>query len=468
MLAQFALLVFAIFGVLALIVDVGFVRISQGRMQTAAEVAALEGLRQRDPNAANVSAFADDCARRTASGRMVRWVFDDDLDPANGDTLQQGAGPAIVVSDGVTDLHGLSSLSVPDTPVYKPDLQVNQGNAIHGDMVSGRFCYNDDPASSEGAEYDEATVCTQPQQLDGAYARNDFVPNPTSPQPPQVVPGCPAADSGVQAPAGGQGTLRAGNDDAFLVRMRRSNEFSDEQDQVEPDVASSGPSLPLLFGRATTIQADDPTASYSIRRDGITVRAAAIARARPAVRFRQGGTGILALSDACLRTATVVPLRAQLVAQGRLLLSAGQAVAAPCTPGVEVGQLVQANSATRIGSPIQPNANGTCPQPQGADFAARYATVPPTGTRRIIGFSPVTITCQTVRLPAGRGAFVIVTFANISIPASRVASAAGSAVLDGSLFTGLTPVEVTQVVDRNLMQNGMPPYPAALAPVLAR
>ena len=110
---------------------------------------------------------------------MVRWTFDDDVDTTDGDLAQYGAGPVINVSDGVGNLHGLATLSVPDPPVYKPDPQMNQGNAVQGDMVSGRFCYTEDPSPSESANYEESIVCTQPQNATGAYARNDFNPAAT-------------------------------------------------------------------------------------------------------------------------------------------------------------------------------------------------------------------------------------------------------------------------------------------------
>src|SRR5688572_22023680 len=48
MLVQVALLVFAFCGLLGLVVDVGYMRLTQSQMQTAADAAALEGLRKRD------------------------------------------------------------------------------------------------------------------------------------------------------------------------------------------------------------------------------------------------------------------------------------------------------------------------------------------------------------------------------------------------------------------------------------
>src|SRR5207237_332938 len=156
-----------------------YARLTQVQMQNAADTAALEGLR-RDPSTGQPG--------RAAARDLVARVFDDDLDPTNGDPDRQfGAGPIVNLTAGVGDLHGLQTLSVPDTHVYKPDLQFNEENLPHGDMVRGTFVYSGDPAPSE----------------DAAYSRNDFTPSDTG--------------------------------SAFLVRMRRSNELQDLPGQTEPD-----------------------------------------------------------------------------------------------------------------------------------------------------------------------------------------------------------------------------------------
>src|SRR5262245_40717796 len=143
---------------LSLVIDVGYARITQAQMQNAADGAALEGLRKRNIGVVNPAtgqtvddSFAGDCLRRSAAHRVVGWTFDDDLNIADGDPAQYGAGPIIDLTDGVTSLHALQTMSVPDVHVYKPDLQINQQNAVHGDMVSGRFCYSADPPTCEGA-----------------------------------------------------------------------------------------------------------------------------------------------------------------------------------------------------------------------------------------------------------------------------------------------------------------------------
>src|SRR4029453_3456125 len=142
---------------------------------------------------------------------------------------------------------------------------LNQTNQVYGDMMSGRFCYTADPVSSEGGAYElQDIVCTEEQRGSGAYARNDFNPNLTSPAAPAGLAECPAPDDEVPDPwpLGGSGSLSTIDDSAFLVRLRRSNAFQDLGGQTEPSVGSSGPSLPLTFGKGTTIFGDDPTGAY--------------------------------------------------------------------------------------------------------------------------------------------------------------------------------------------------------------
>src|SRR5688500_8771418 len=147
MLVQVALIVFALCGLLSLVVDVGAARLTQGQMQNAADAAALEGLSMRDVGLRTPAGqfvndpFASDCRRRAAANRMVRRTFDDDFEPANGDPYQFGAGPIVGLTDGTTTLHAGQTISVPEPRVYKPDPQLNQQNQVYGDMVSGRFCY---------------------------------------------------------------------------------------------------------------------------------------------------------------------------------------------------------------------------------------------------------------------------------------------------------------------------------------
>jgi hypothetical protein len=243
-LVQVALIAFALSGLLALAVDIGFARLTQNQMQNAADSAALEGLRKRDavrnPVNGTPVAFASDCTRRAAANRIVHWTFDDDFDAASGDVdYQFGAGPLLDVTEGVTSAHALQTVSVPDPHVYKPDLQLNQQNQVYGDMVSGRFCYTSDPFPSEGGAYEvQDIVCTEPQRGTGAYSRNDFNPNLTVPTGPAALSECPAPDETppTPLPLGGTGNLGTVDDSAFLVRLRRSNDFAGEAGQARREL----------------------------------------------------------------------------------------------------------------------------------------------------------------------------------------------------------------------------------------
>ena len=105
MLVQIALMAFALCGLLSLVIDVGYTRVTRGQMQNAADTAALEGLRKRDVGVRNPvtgqtinDAFASDCIRRASVNRIVRWTFDDNLEPADGDPDYQSGLKARRVS----------------------------------------------------------------------------------------------------------------------------------------------------------------------------------------------------------------------------------------------------------------------------------------------------------------------------------------------------------------------------------
>jgi hypothetical protein len=105
----------------ALVIDLGFARLTQRQMQTAADSAALEGLR-----GFGSEVYAE---RRDAARNLLAWHFDDDLDPTSDDgafdagTGRFGAGPLVEFSGGAGDpaLAASRTMSV-DTanPVYKP------------------------------------------------------------------------------------------------------------------------------------------------------------------------------------------------------------------------------------------------------------------------------------------------------------------------------------------------------------
>lgn len=265
MLAQLALLLFAWFALVALSVDLGLVSLTRVQMQTAVDASAIEGMRLRN---LRDDGYASDCLRRIAARDLVARTFDDDGDPANGDPRQFGAGPLIDMTPGLTPLDAGRTFSLPDPRAYKPRLEFNLGNLPHGDFVDGRYDPTADQSPAAGLEED------------AAYARPDFAPAPgwdTASLPP-----CPAEMPAPGAePLSGQGGLLSADHEAFLARLRRTPD-RDGLDAV-PGVSSGAPALPLLFGRGAAVGAA-PDGVPSIRRDGIVVRATAIARSRPALR----------------------------------------------------------------------------------------------------------------------------------------------------------------------------------------
>ncbi len=268
-LVLFLMIFFGLMGLAALVIDMGFARLAQRQMQTAVDSAALEGLRWRDglpaaigtdpeflalrpsfnPSAPTVGDM--DCARRLMAGRMTANTFDDDLNPANGDPMNFGAGPVVQFQGGNATLPTASQqLIVPATPVYKParsdgapGLELNSGNAPGGDMGAGTY------GSNPG--YDPAQLADE----DANYNRRDFT----------LAAGAPVP--------------------AFLVRMRRTplGNVSGSLDNT-PGVSSGGPPLPLLFGRGSLMAQSGSSGQLSVA-SGITARATAIAAAVDGIQF---------------------------------------------------------------------------------------------------------------------------------------------------------------------------------------
>jgi len=483
---QVALIVFALCGLLSLVVDVGSVRLTQGQMQNAADSAALEGLRKRDVGVRTPAGifvndpFASDCQRRAAANRMVRRTFDDDLEPINGDPAYQfGAGPIVGLTEGATTLHASQTISVPEPRVYKPDPQLNQQNQVYGDMVSGRFCYTADPVPSEGGQYEvQDIVCTEPQRGSGTYARNDFNPSTTVPTPPAALSECPAPDDDVPAPwpVGGSGSISTVNDSAFLVRLRRSNEFADSQGQAEPSVASSGPSLPLTFGKGTTIFGDDPTGGYSVRRDGLTVRATAIAAVQPAMRVGvprtnppQPGVTPFAIADTCVQSPTgaAVTITVSINPATGVMTRTGPGTP-PCPTNGLVGRFV-ANVATisAVGQAL-PVVPAAIPCLAATSFADRYGPVyslmQAGPANRVIGFTRISFTRIAVCPPPG-----VPFTATLVRGISLVAASNATAVVNGlPLPLTATTALVRELLEKNRVRAGRLNYAPILVAALAR
>jgi hypothetical protein len=213
-----AMLMFTFFALAGLVVDLGFVRLAQRQMNTPTDAASLEGLRLRDT--------LPEADRRAAAREILRMHFDDDFGSTATDAYQYGAGPDVTFVGGTGALAANQRPVVGSAIVYEPDPQLNLANLLQGDMVAGWF----DASDLLHAE-------------DGAYRRSDF---------------------GL-APQG------ASDEEAFLVRLRRTNDPAGLDGQA--GVSSHGPTLPYLFSRGSLL-------AGPLRRRGITVRSTSVAAAR--------------------------------------------------------------------------------------------------------------------------------------------------------------------------------------------
>lgn len=283
------MLLFGIFAFAALVIDLGFARLTQRQMQTAVDSAALEGLRFRDdipidwytPGNPAYSAIVATCglppqtpynpsdpqwkswidaARRWAASQEVGQLFTDQAD--SGGTVYYGAGPVVdfSASVGPAYLTADRTMTIPSPPVYQPvrsdgtpGLELNvTTNDPNGDLVAGTYELNPNyPPASDGSP-DPADENEQNKQ----YNRRDFVPSPS-------------ALAGQTAPA-------------FLARMRRTNNPNGLDSN--PGVSSSGPTLPILFGSGSMMAQTGGGGQLSVA-SGITVRGTAIAAAEDNVNF---------------------------------------------------------------------------------------------------------------------------------------------------------------------------------------
>jgi len=263
-LLQVTFLRFALMGLFAVVVDMGIARTTQGFMQASADAAAMDGLRFRN-------LFPDDPAlseleRRAAAARAAALVFDEDLDLSTGASAYLlGAGPTLETSIGGIDdpAGGLLVEGGPYLPLLQSNLDTNEP---HGDLVAGSFAATDplDPGNPDW------------HAEDGSYLRSDFT-----------------ASSAADAPSAR----------AFLARLRRTNDVDGLDEQA--GISSRGETLPFLFGLGSASLSSDDPATYDPRRDGITVRATAIADARPAL--AAGLSGPLSLGLAVVGAAGATP-----------------------------------------------------------------------------------------------------------------------------------------------------------------
>ncbi|MFV0446609.1 MAG: pilus assembly protein TadG-related protein [Planctomycetaceae bacterium] len=229
----FAVLLFALLPLMALIIHTGLVTLTRRQMQTAVNTAAIEGLRFRD------DASLTETERREWVRELVSAVFDDNLNSDAGDAMQFGAGPVLDIDGGVelgdSDFRALTKVSVPTERAYKPDLQLNETDQPHGDMLRGNNVFDSDDPNHDS------------HQESPDYSREDFEPQP-----------------------GG---------DAFLVRLRRTRSPDGTAPSLDdvPGISSTGPTVPFLFGRGPYGGRE----FLNRRERGTIVRATAICRIRP-------------------------------------------------------------------------------------------------------------------------------------------------------------------------------------------
>jgi hypothetical protein len=278
-------------------------------------------------------------------------------------------------------------------------------------------------------------------------------------------------------PVGGSGSISTVNDSAFLVRLRRSNEFGDAAGQVEPSVASSGPSLPLTFGKGTTIVADDPNGGYSVRRDGLTVRATAIASVQPAMHVGlpqtnpvQPGVAPFALSDACVQSPTgaAVTLTVSINPVTGIMNRTG-AGTPTCPTNAVVGRFV-ANAATisTVGQ-VPPVAPVAVPCTAAPSFAERYGPVlsqmQAAPAIRVIGFTRIAFT-RVAACPAPGLPFTATIVRGVSL----VAASNATAGVGGGLPLPITATTelVRELLDKNRVRAGRLNYAPVLVAALAR
>lgn len=162
----FAMLLFGIMAMAALVIDIGFARLAQRQMQSAADSAALEGIRGQ-----GVIDYED---RQTNAEQLIAWHFDDDLDADNGDDgiaeqgVAFGAGPIVNFSNGAGDssIYASQLMTVdPNNSVYKPVMQ-------RGGETPGEFRVS---IQRGGALDDDAALFAEGPSVPYLFARGSLI-----------------------------------------------------------------------------------------------------------------------------------------------------------------------------------------------------------------------------------------------------------------------------------------------------
>lgn len=377
-LVLFALLLVGMFGMLAVLVDGGRLRVTRQQMDAGAEHAALEGVRFKDSEG--------DVGRRLRARIAMARQFDDDLVPdhlvpANADRIGLGAGTlpvvAPVVASGPAAPFGgsIAASSTPAARYWNPEpdptspdpqvraagLQDNLANAAHGDLVAGTH----DPGAGEPIE-------------DDLFQRNDFV-----------------------ATTFGSSAAQLAAAPAFLVRLRRASDRLAFDRQ--PGVSSAGPPFEFLWARGSAWREPGPGETHASRADGLTVRAAAIASTeRALVVTGLPGSG-LAMAPFALRAEPASSWSGTLV--GDSLVVTVDSIGTLTLGGQEEGAvLFAAGFAPVVGLTIAPRPGDVPSMSAGQLIVPVYGIV---GTiRRIAGFTLATATLvgdelTVIRVPGG-------------------------------------------------------------------
>ncbi len=258
-----AMVILVVLGTVAVVIELGLVRLSRERMQDAVEATALEILRERDfgTTPAELSEPAiRDFQRRQRNKQYFSLPFAENL--GAGMTPEDSAFGAVnlevTLGQGEVPLYNRIETE-PDRSVPELELNYEPGplpvarNELHGDIVSGGFSGHS-PGGILGAD-------GNPSHVQGAdYGRVDF-----------------SAAAPSDAPFAS----------AVLVRARRTQPHGydplsplDSQDHI----SSTGWTLPITFGAGSPFKGEDPEAGYSLRHHGLPLHATAIAAASPALR----------------------------------------------------------------------------------------------------------------------------------------------------------------------------------------
>ena len=380
------LVVFGVFGIASMTIDVGLARLTQASMQGAVDGACLEGLRWRDTPVGAPAADREFNRRSLARDALLR-VYDEDglnLDGLADGTAPNrqiglGAGPDILDGGAGSVQGGLIIVGASGRPVYVPDPQLNTPNQPIGDLVAGTYSAAFDPLACS------AVLGAPVGYLEnGAYERCDF--------------GVPLS------------AVDAVDQDAFLVRMRRTGNPAG-LDQVA-GVSSRGNPIPFLFGRASLLD----TMPESPLHDGLTVRATAIADARPVVLTTvpgPAGPGLAlagvdvdgdGASDGFAAVSFSVEAWQDCLSDGAVhtaLLGPGGTVDVPvsCAAVVPAGRLVPLGAtlpgAVAMGEPVVVVGDGVEAPREGLQWVAVTADLDPDPglvDERVVGFGAVLVT----------------------------------------------------------------------------